>query len=222
MPPPRGATVGDRYRSSRLRIEALLGDVDEPGWTTPVAACPGWRVRDVLAHLVGVIEDAVAGRLDGPPSEAQTAVEVERHRDDDPRELFAQWSQMAPVFEEVLTERAIWPGFFDVLSHEHDIRGALDRPGERDHADVRLACDLLTEHLEVPAALEIDLGDRRIRPGGAVGEPLVLRTTAFEVLRLRLGRRSRGQVERLDWSGDPGGIVDALFIFGPATHDIVE
>ena len=74
----------------------------------------------------------------------------------------------------------------------------------------------------MPAALEIDLGDRRIRPSGSIGEPLVLRTTAFEVLRLRLGRRSRGQVERLDWSGDPGGIVDALFIFGPATHDIVE
>ncbi len=222
MAPPPGATVGARYRSSRLRIEALLADVDEPGWTTPVAGCPGWRVRDVLAHLVGVIEDAVAGTIDGPPSEAQTAIEVERHRDDDPRELLGQWSQSAPVFEEVVTELAIWPAFFDVLSHEHDIRGALGRPGDRDHADVQLACDLLTEHLVVPAALEIDLGDRRIHPEGAVGEPLVLRTTAFEVLRLRLGRRSRRQVEHLDWSGDPGGVVDALFVFGPASHDLVE
>ncbi len=90
MTAPDAGPVGDRYRSSRLRTEALLRDIDEAAWETPVPACPGWRVRDVLAHLVGVIEDAVAGRISGPPSPEQTAVEVDRHRADDPVELLAQ------------------------------------------------------------------------------------------------------------------------------------
>ena len=77
--------VGDRYRDARLRITALLEPVNDSAWDTPVDACTGWRVRDVLAHLVGVIEDAAAGRLGGPPDPVQTAAEVDRHRDDDPR-----------------------------------------------------------------------------------------------------------------------------------------
>ena len=37
-----------------------------------------------------------------------------------------------------------------------------------------------------------------------------------------LGRRSRSQVERYDWSGDPSAVLDSWFLFGPAEHDIVE
>ncbi|MEI2652676.1 MAG: maleylpyruvate isomerase N-terminal domain-containing protein [Microthrixaceae bacterium] len=89
--------VGDRYRDARLRITALLEPVNDSAWDTPVDACTGWRVRDVLAHLVGVIEDAAAGRLGGPPDPVQTAAEVDRHRDDDPRELLRTWSAIAAV-----------------------------------------------------------------------------------------------------------------------------
>ncbi len=39
---------------------------------TNVPACPRWSVRDVLAHLATVAEDAVAGRLSPPPSEDET------------------------------------------------------------------------------------------------------------------------------------------------------
>ncbi len=129
---------------------------------------------------------------------------------------------MAPLFEVALSDRGTWPGFFDALSHEHDIRGALDRPGERDHDDVRLACRLLTARLDAPVALELHVGDDVIRPAGADGPALRLRTSAFELVRLRLGRRSRAQVIALDWSGDPAPVVDRLFIFGPAADDVRE
>lgn len=45
------------------------------------------------------------------------------------------------------------------------------------------------------------------RPGGAA-EKLVLRTTRFDTLRWRLGRRSRAQLARLDWSADPQPVLD--------------
>ena len=44
----------------------------------------------------------------------------------------------------------------------------------------------------------------------------------FEFFRLRLGRRSRRQVARLDWSDDPERVLDAMFVFGPATTDLDE
>jgi hypothetical protein len=51
---------------------------------------------------------------------------------------------------------------------------------------------------------------------------LVLRTTRFEAFRWRLGRRSRSQVLDLDWSADPGFVIDELFVFGPSPSDILE
>lgn len=213
--------VGDRYRTTRLRLAGYLGELDGAQWATNVAACPGWRVRDVLAHLVGVVEDAVAGRLDGPPPPAQTAIEVERHSNDEPAALLEQWATLAPLFEPVITERKVWPALIDVLSHEHDIRGALGSQEHRDHPDLLRVARLLAAGL--PDELVVDLGtDSPPEDDRGESARLVLHTTPFELVRLRLGRRSRAQVRRLDWSGDPEPVLDRLFIFGPATVDIVE
>ncbi len=209
--------VGDRYRSSRLRLSALLEPLDERGWVTPVPACPGWRVRDVVAHLVGVIEDAAAGRITGPPDPVQTAAEVDRHRDDDPLELLRRWSTIAPTFESAISDGSRWPALIDALSHEHDIRGALASPDHRDHRDLLRAADLLTGGLPDGLVVELD-GEAHHDPSAA----LRLRTDHFEFFRLRLGRRSRQQVARLDWSADPGPVLDRLFVFGPAANDIDE
>lgn len=209
--------VGDRYRDARLRITALLEPVDDSAWDTPVDACTGWRVRDVLAHLVGVIEDAAAGRLSGPPDPVQTAAEVDRHRDDDPRELLRTWSAIAPPFESAITDRSTWPALIDVVSHEHDLRTALGSRAHRDHPDIALLARLLTGG--IPGDVLVDFGDEH-NPETAEG--LRLRTDHLEFFRLRLGRRSRRQVARLDWSDDPERVLDAMFVFGPAATDLDE
>ncbi|WP_426574521.1 maleylpyruvate isomerase family mycothiol-dependent enzyme [Aquihabitans sp. McL0605] len=218
MTPPTD-TVGARYASTRLRLTALLESMDEAGWERPAAACPGWRVRDVLAHLVGIIEDAVAGRLSGPPPPALTAEAVARHLDDDPRDLLASWAVGGPLFEAAITERGVWPAFIDVLSHEHDVRGALGLPGERTGDDVRFAGRLLTAELPPGLVVHVDepVGTEPVADGEAR-----LVTTSWELLRVRLGRRSRAQVLLLDWVGDPEPFLDDLFVFGPAARDLVE
>lgn len=219
---PAMDAVGDHYRASRQRLTALLVDLDDDGWSTPAPACPGWRVHDVVAHLVGVIEDAIAGRLDGPPDESVTAEEVRRHRGDPPAELLARWGELAPTFEDVVSQSGVWPAAFDALSHEHDIRGALGRPGARDVGSVQLAASHLVERLEVPAVLHVEFEHATVSSPPADGPEVTLRTTAFEVLRFRLGRRSRDQVLALDWSADPGELVDALFVFGPRPDPLIE
>ncbi|CAN5779777.1 maleylpyruvate isomerase family mycothiol-dependent enzyme [soil metagenome] len=215
--------VGDHYRRARVRLTELLGDLDDASWRRDVPACPGWRVHDVVAHLVGVIEDGMAGRLDGPPSEVLSAEEVARHRDDPSCDLLARWGELAPVFESVITTHEVWPATFDVLSHEHDVRGALDRPGARDVDTVHVAARRLIEGLELPVVLRVHLDGETVESAPADGPMLELRTTAFEVVRLRLGRRSRQQVMALDWSTAPSAeVVEALFVFGPRPDALVE
>lgn len=217
MPPDLLADdVGARYRGSRLRLDEAVRTLDDDRWATPVPACPGWRVRDVVAHLVGVIEDAAAGRIQGPPDPDQTAAEVDRHRTDPPGALLDQWAAMAPVFETAIAAGERWPAFLDVLSHEHDIGGALGRRGPIDAADVELAARLLGARPTDDTDVILELGGPAVDPDRAGSPPLHVRTTSFELFRLRLGRRTRDQALALAWSDDPGSSLDDLFIFGPA------
>ena len=73
----------------RVRVIELVRDVDPAVLDRPAAATPGWRVRDVLAHMVGVSDDVVNGRLDGIASDEWTGAQVERRRDSirNPRSL---------------------------------------------------------------------------------------------------------------------------------------
>ncbi|CAN5708494.1 hypothetical protein BH10ACT3_BH10ACT3_15020 [soil metagenome] len=212
-------SVGGRYRSSRLRLTEVLGQLDESSWELPVAACPGWSVRDVLAHLVGIIEDAAAGRINGPPGPAQTAAEVERHRSTPPSELLQSWSALAPTFESAISAGNRWPAALDVLSHEHDIRTAVGQPGDRQHDDVLHAASILVRGLPDQVTVDIEDGPTaaRIEPGHAH-----LSTSGFEFFRLRMGRRSRVEALRMRWTGEPEPVLDRLFVFGPAATDLDE
>jgi uncharacterized protein (TIGR03083 family) len=222
--------IGWHYERARERVDELLRPLGAEDWEREVPACPGWRVRDVLAHLVGNTEDAAAGRLGGPPSEAQTWDQVDRHRGDAPLELLDLWAQVSPFVAAAVTEAGMWPAAIDAVTHEHDLRGALGRPGARDHPSILEMADRLAGSLQTPVpvrvlmaetAQEVDV-DADPDADPARPDPLRLRASAFEVLRFRLGRRSRRQVEALDWSGDPAPVIDHLFIFGPAPVDIVE
>lgn len=204
--------VGAVYRSVRERLTALLEQetARRPGaWELPVAACPGWRVRDVVAHLVGNLEDGAAGRLSGPPGPDQTREQVDRHRDGDPALLLGSWAAYAAVAEQRFTEAGAWPAAIDALSHEHDVRAALGRPGARDHRDVAVVARVLLPGPDAPYAVSVDGSD-------APADRPTLRTDAFTWLRTRMGRRTREEVLALDWSQDPTPVLPAPFVFGPA------
>jgi hypothetical protein len=94
----------------------------------------------------------------------------------------------------------------DCHAHEHDIRHALGRPGDRDS-------DII-----VSAAAEMldNLREQGVELRGA---------TPFEVFRSRLGRRSRSQLDDYDWVGAPDAVAavrDSWFAFGPAEQPIIE
>jgi uncharacterized protein (TIGR03083 family) len=210
------------YRDTRERLTSLVAGLDGEALATPVPACPGWQVQDVVAHLAAVVEDALAGRLTGPPSEEETAVQVARYKGRPVTRTLAGWTAGAPQFEEVISAFDIPPAVIDVASHEQDIRGALGRPGARDCLAVEQMAAWLLERLRTPVPVRVTVEDAEFRVGPD-GEPVLgLRTTRFEAFRWRMGRRSRDQLAALDWSGDPAPVLDHLVVFGPARSNIAE
>lgn len=228
-PPPDG--IAHHYRSVRLRLTGLLAPRAAEVTDLAVAACPGWRVRDVVAHLLGNLEDGAAGRISGPPGPAQTAEQVERHRDDPLPDLLERWTALAELAEPTFDAAGRWPVFLDAVSHWLDVAQAIGDTGDRDHADVRRAAEVLTP-LAGPGAeptaglrLALDGTPRLVAIGPPTPAPPTLACDSFTWLRLRMGRRSAAQVRALAWDG-PEAAVDAvlpsLFVFGPREADLAE
>ena len=214
--------IGDHYRRSRERVSALLADTGPGAADVPVPTCPGWSVHDVVAHLFGIIEDAIAGRINGIPRPEQTDEQVQRHSDEALGSMLDKWASFAPLFQSAITERHVWPALFDVISHEHDIRNALGDTGGRDVDTVLVAATRLIEAVDGPAIrVRFQDGVTAENASATSGvETYELATTPFEVVRFRLGRRTHAQVLSLRWSQDPTPILHRLFVFGPSTETV--
>ena len=83
------------YRETRERISELVTGLDEAAASTAVAACPGWSVQDVVAHVAAVADDWADGRLAGPPTDEETAAQIARFDGQDMTEILAAWTDAA-------------------------------------------------------------------------------------------------------------------------------
>lgn len=213
--------LGALYGVVRERLSDLAADVADPDHIE-VPACPGWSVHDVVAHVVGIAEDVVAGRLSGPPDDEWTANQVAERRDKSMAELLTDWAKAGPRFQELISRGRMWPGFLDALSHEHDVRGAVAAPAGRDAREVLVAAEFLVSRWRPAVPVRVRMGEREFTVGPDDGAALGLVTSPFEAFRFRMGRRSRSQLAAMAWSGDPTPVLDRLTIFGPSGADIHE
>ena len=210
------------YQETKGRIVGLVTELDDTGLNTPVPACPGWSVRDVVTHVVAVAEDWVGGRLVGPPTDAQTAAQIARFGDRDLSEILTAWTDAAAALDRMAESAGVKPPLGDITSHEHDVRAAIGRPGARDSAAVWSSSDQLLANLRTPIPLLVTVEDGQYLTKPGADTEIRLRTTRFEGLRWRTGRRSRAQLAAMDWSDDPTPVLDHLFLFGPAGADVYE
>jgi uncharacterized protein (TIGR03083 family) len=210
------------YLAGCNRVSTLARAEADRVADTAVPACPGWSAKDVIAHVSGIAEDALAGKLSGIPDDETTAEQVASRRDRTLDDLLAGWEASAPAFATTVADLGIWPAVMDVLTHEQDLRGALDRPGARDAPGVIEGLRVMAGGLRVPLRLTITTEDQRWERGPRDADTISLATTNFELFRVLFGRRSREQILALDWSADPGDLVDHLYFFGPAPGPIVE
>lgn len=212
-------TVADAYAGCRLRIGVLVRGLEGEAAARPVAACPGWSVADVVAHLVGVVDDALHGRLDGVTTEPWTATQVDARRGRPLTDLVDEWDDRAPRFESLLDAvgEAGHQAVTDVVTHEHDLRAALDAPDARTSDAVGIGVRFVTPQV-VEAARGLGRSLRIEVDGGPVVGPddaaVVLHGRSFGLLRAMTGRRTTAQLCRLWWDGDPAGVL-AAFTHGP-------
>ena len=210
------------YHETKDRITGLMTAADDAVLSTAVAACPGWSVRDVVAHMAGVAEDWVSGRLAGAPTDEETAAQIARFDGADMVEVVAAWTAAAAKLNDMAETDGVEPPIGDVICHEHDLRAALDVPGARDSAALWYSSDRLLKILESPVPLHVEVEDGQYSLGFDGRAEIRLCTTRFEALRWRTGRRSRAQLAAMDWSGDPSPVLDHLYLFGPADADVIE
>lgn len=145
------------YRDVQDSWSALAHDLPEDAWDLPTG-CPGWSVRDNLAHVVGI--EAVMAGDDEPDVEVpdlphltgdagrymETHVQVRRGRSIDALlaemdDVFARRRQQVEAVTDLGEELPSLGGatgpaagvlslrIFDSYAHEQDVRRATGRPG---------------------------------------------------------------------------------------------
>lgn len=210
------------YERIRARVEEL---VDDEVAARPVPTCPGWTVKDVVAHLAGFID---VYKREGPqgfgPDWGDKVVEA--RRDDDLEACIEEWRMLAKdpgdLFEGNLGAVAV----SDALAHEQDIRTAIDRPGAEDDEAivpaVQMALAFAGQRIAKEGLHAVRIATPDLEQTVGDGDPVAtLSTSTFDLFRTVHGRRTEEQLRAMDWDGDPGVSAPALFIFGP-TGDRVE
>ena len=211
------------YRQSQGRILSLVNNANAE---LPVEACPGWTVRDTVAHLLGTLADLTAGKLEESASAEWSAGHIERTKGRSISDLTAEWHVRANTT----------PGIFerygallvaDLVTHEFDIKQAIGNTQGRDLQVVRTVALFYLNALDqawredgIPA-LRILTETSALDIGG--DDPDVsVEMGWWEIGRIVSGRRSVQQVQDLTWSGDPSPWLDQLFVFGPRESTLAE
>ncbi|OKI28938.1 maleylpyruvate isomerase family mycothiol-dependent enzyme [Streptomyces sp. CB03911] len=212
--PERWVRVPDKlgYDLTRESITGLLAGRPEAAGA-PVPACPGWTVRDLVAHLADVCRAVGDG----------TQVLPLEHPDPDEEaglaELLGRWPGLsARVPERSEGLRGIIMTM-DALTHELDLREALGEPLPVAHPAYPASLDLVVLGMGLTVVAQ-GLPALRVETPGAdwvvgQGEPgITVRGHRHDLFRSLTGRRTLGQVSGLDWSGPPDRWLPA-FTWGP-------
>lgn len=228
LPTSAGGTVpnGEVCRGIREDLTAILRADPAGLQDLPVPACPAWRVRDVIAHFAGVVDDVLHGNLHGVATDAWTAAQVDARRGMSLAAILDEWEAAAPRFEAAvsalgaeLDARAL----LDAWTHQQDLRAALgldpaDDPVGLHHTAITLARSTqaaMSAGRLPPFRIVLDGVPCSDLPADAA-----LHTAAFEWARAILGRRSRAQALAWAWEGiDPEEVVDRLVVFRWADRD---
>ncbi|MET9020801.1 maleylpyruvate isomerase family mycothiol-dependent enzyme [Actinopolymorpha sp. NPDC004070] len=206
------------YDASTARIAALVRDADP---STPVDACPGWTVEQLVAHLAGGLGDFLARRFDLAPGDDFGERTVRERRGQAVAESLAEWERHRAEAGDLLASPMGGVLVAEVVSHEQDLRTALGRPGARTDPGVRVGLTRPLEQIDQRLresggpAVRLMIDDEKEHRTIGEGEPVAtLRVSAYDLLRTIGGRRTHDQARALDWDGDAEAALDSLTLFG--------
>jgi len=184
--------VAVSYIALRAQVIDLLRSTPESSGNIVVPCTPEWTVRQLAAHLVGVPEDVLAGRMEGVASDAWTHAQVERYGDLTLKELADLFESSAPKIDAIIhnfPQPIISQFVMDAVTHEQDMRSALGVPGGRDSKAIEVGIGFFLNLIEVSDPPLFDV---------------LVNTSAskWDVLRSLSGRRTVEQMNALGLDGE--------------------
>lgn len=243
------ADVVDIYEQLRHDISEFLADLEPQELESPVPATPGWRIRDVAAHLAADASYAIRGdfpaeffqALGEPEAVATlnnwTARQVEERKDLSLEEILQEWKTSATELVPMMRGEIPWPVdtfpfahvalMTDAAVHQQDIFGALGIERGRDAAPIKIGLRgyIVTMGWRLGSAaipsLRFDVGDKSYDTGE--GEPgATVHATRFEFFRAMSGRRSPEQIAAYRWDGDAEAYIPYFYPYGVREDALVE
>jgi uncharacterized protein (TIGR03083 family) len=217
------------YAGLRTEMIALARSLTFEEGELKVPQSPDWAIRDVIAHVVGIVDDILSGNLAGIGTDIWTDAHVSSRADSTLDEICEEWSALAPRFSALGEVNPVMPmrAGADLITHYHDILQALGRQGDRDTAAVRMGLERYGPFFCERAGdaglpvVRIEAGEQAWQSGD--GEPASIVTgSAFDLLRAFSGRRSAAQILSMDWIGDAEPYVAAASPYGLPAEDVVE
>ncbi len=203
-----GEQLAGQYRAARQRITELLDGVSPEQEQLVVPTCPDWTVRNLLSHNEGLAADLSAGRR-SKDVQAWIDGQVAERSDIDVADQLATWNETTgPAFEAALEQTPQMAALvFDVITHEHDLAGALgvtsDRASDGIPMVMELQARMIAKDLEANGLAPVRIVTEHETYQYGEGEPgLELRGSLFEMFRLTGARRSADQHRASDHDGD--------------------
>jgi hypothetical protein len=220
------------YSALRDHFIGMVRPLDESQLGTIVPMCPAWTVKDVAAHVCGLNDDLTSGITEGLGSDQRTAHHVGLRSTTTISEICDEWLGYDSEMSAICEETPLWATRLaaDLTVHLHDVQHALGRPIDRNdgftadaaHRYAVVFQERVRDILGLGVTVELTDGMRRVADPALPPSGVTLRATPFDFLRSFTGRRSRAQVESLDWTGDPTRILDAAWSpYGPFQPDAV-
>ena len=229
---PAANDTWSHYAALRDHFIGLVRPLDEAQLCTRVPMCPAWSVKDVAAHVCGLNSDLTGGMTEGLGSDQRTAHHVSLRSSAEVGEVCDEWLGYDSEMSAICERTPLWAIRLaaDLTVHLHDVQHALGLPIDRNDRFTAVAAhqyaDVFQQRvrdiLGLGVTIELTDGTRRVANPALPGSGVTLRATPFDFLRSFTGRRSRLQVESLDWTGDPTRILgEAWSPYGTFQPDAV-
>lgn len=243
------ADIAEVYSVTRQELAGFVAKLSEEDLERPVPATPGWSVRDVVAHLAGVVVSTTGGdfpleffaALGSAPAvkvlNEWTGRQVDDGRSRSVQDLLDRWEDAAATITPMLRGEVPWPDgvvpfaghalVTDLAVHQQDVYGAMGLVKDRDAAPVRIGFATYRAGVDLRLKAAGGPGLRFVTEHKDVvagaGEPAAtVRAARFELFRALSGRRSPEQLRSYEWDGDPEPFLELFYPYGVRAEDLVE
>jgi uncharacterized protein (TIGR03083 family) len=196
-------------------VESL--NPEEAGRSVP--ACPDWTVTQLLAHMVGLNADVLAGDEPDDHNSTWTQRQVDHRAGREPADLVAEWRDLTQPMRDWMREHGTRP-LHDAVIHEQDLRGAVGRPGARDSDGLAAVREAMAERFatRVRAAhlAPVELRSPAwIFSTGDADPGLELFAPDFDLTRALMTRRTADQLRQWSTAGSIDPYLPVFASLGP-------